>query len=182
MPPVTKIWLFTLLPGNTASDPTFTELWNDIFELVNSYTQNKPSAKCKEQHVLLQDENNPTQLALITGYPSLEISLEADRVYAEKFLKTMFELVKHDRLLMIEEDIDRLPLHNGRVVLSLLTEEPISEQMVTVQGGWDVWQPPGAQGAPSKTTYIGISPQRGVEEYFPFKDGAQADHGKIETA
>lgn len=154
MSPITKIWLFSLQPGRTTSEAAFTALWDEALSLVNSYTQAKPGAKDREQHVLYQGETDPSQLALVTGYPSLELSLEADRVYASAIMPRMFNIVRHRKLMVLETDVDELPLQGGRITVSLTSAQPDQSQGV---GGWDVWQLPGAQEPPPQTTWVHIT-------------------------
>ncbi|KAK2594749.1 hypothetical protein QQS21_007547 [Conoideocrella luteorostrata] len=157
MSPITKIWLCNLHPGNTVSDQKFKDIWEETLAFTNSYTKDKPSAKTREQHVLFQSESDATQLVLVTGYPSLEMNLAADREYVTKIAGRMSQFVKHDRLLMLEKDIDELPLETGRVSLSLATGEPAATQNNIGSGGWDVWQPPGTDSPPIKSTWVQVS-------------------------
>lgn len=160
MPPITKIWLFSLKDDHDITDPPFAELWDEILAFVNAFTRDEPGADDAEQHILFQCVNDSKQLVFITGYPSLEMNMEADREYAERFMKRMFAIVEHNRLLMVESDVMGLQLCDGKASMSLFKSRPVAEPHVLNNGiaGWDVWQPPGSPEPVRKETWIHVLP------------------------
>ncbi|KAI1863158.1 uncharacterized protein JN550_009894 [Neoarthrinium moseri] len=137
--PITKIWLFTLKPDITVTTTAFVDLWTEILAHCASYTSDSNTGG-NEQHILYQSEDDPAQLAMITGYPSLELNLEADRVYAAGFMKRMFELVNHQQLFLLYIDIERLPLQSGRV--SIVTTDTELSKELSLVGARDCYEPP----------------------------------------
>lgn len=76
---------------------------------------------------------------MITGWPSKQSNLDADRSYVERgYLKKMFEFFNHQSLMQIDLDINVLPidaeiLHIERLALSECPSNGSSENVGTHQ-------------------------------------------------
>jgi hypothetical protein len=114
--PITKIWLFALKPGVTVTSPVFLDLWTEIIAHCASYTS-PTAADDTKYHTLYQSEDDPSQLAMITGYQSLAMNLEADMQYAAQYMKPIQELVTHQQLFLLHVDVKDLPLSSGAVTV-----------------------------------------------------------------
>ncbi|KAJ5818972.1 hypothetical protein N7474_004563 [Penicillium riverlandense] len=136
MPPITKFWHSTLKDGKSTNTPDFTQVLSEILELCSSYTN--PDPVSQQMHALYQDVNDPTQLLMITGYPSEELNAEADKVYAEKYLSRLFEHVHHVWLKQLDIDVRTLPLNDKLVVTC--GKSPSDWKNSRCPGGWDVWK------------------------------------------
>lgn len=137
MPPITKVWHCVLKDPQTADSPEFRSLLSEILAMISSYSNPDPTSS--RMHVFYQDALDPSQLVMITGYPSQELNTEADTVYARDFLPRLFQYVTHKSLRQLDMDISVLPLLDN--VLLAYGQEPGTERT----GGWDVW-PQTAQG------------------------------------
>lgn len=136
MPPITKFWHSTLKDGKSTESPDFAQILSEILELCSSYTNPDPASQ--QMHALYQDVNDPTQLLMISGYPSQELNTEADKVYAEKYLSRLFELVQHVWLKQLDIDVAMLPLDDKVVVTC--GKSPSDWKNGKCPGGWDVWK------------------------------------------
>jgi hypothetical protein len=132
--PITKFWLFSLLPGRSVSDPSFKALFAEILQLCSAYTN--PDAGTPEMHVLYQSVDDASQLMMITGYQSQELNTEADTVYATKYMSEMFKFVQHVWLRQLDLDVRDLPLDKEQIIVTCSTDERVQQGGV---GGWDVW-------------------------------------------
>lgn len=57
---------------------------------------------------------------MLSGYPSLESNLAADRAYVQQgFMTRMVEFVVHGRLVLVERDVNSLPLPSDAEVLRI---------------------------------------------------------------
>ncbi|KAJ5156387.1 hypothetical protein N7492_009190 [Penicillium capsulatum] len=88
-------------------------------------------------HVLYQDINSPSRLFMITGYPSQELNTQTDKIYAEKFLPSMFEFVRHVWLQQLDIDVTSLPLEEQVTLAYGANSSAWKDQ--NARGGWDVW-------------------------------------------
>jgi hypothetical protein len=132
---MTKIWYCKLKPGHDVNDKNFCDLWTEVLGLCSSYTN--PEAGSPTMHALYQSVDNPSQLIMLSGYPSTELNVECDKVYASKYMPKMFEFVQHVWLRQLELDIRSLPMDSKRITLTCGSSPDSQGQGV---GGWDVWQ------------------------------------------
>lgn len=135
MPPITKFWHCTLKDEQSINSPLFQKLVGDILDLTSSYPN--PEGGTPLMHVLYQDINSPSRLFMITGYQSQELNTEADGVYAEKYLPSMFEYVQHIWLRQLDLDVTALSL--GEQVVLACGKNPSAWKDDKALGGWDVW-------------------------------------------
>jgi hypothetical protein len=129
--PITKIWHFTLKLGQDINSEPFQALWLDILEHCASYTERKST----DQHMLYQNKADKDSVVMITGYSTLESNLEADKVYAAKYMTRMFGLVEHRQLFLLSIDINDLPLQSDEVGL-IINENKLDDSALGV-GAWD---------------------------------------------
>lgn len=143
MPPITKIWHCRLKDGHTTQSPSFIEVLTNILDLCASYTNPGRVESQPPMHAMYQDTNDPSQLLMITGYPSQELNTEADKRYAAKFLPRMFERVQHVRLKQLDADITTFPLAGESSIITLAYgPEPEGwkkNDSSSSGGGWDVF-------------------------------------------
>lgn len=141
--PITKLWYMTLKPPTTPSALPFQQIWAEILAFVRS-----ASGPVSSGHTLWQDlahENSTSTsisgdttlcgqvLVMLSGYPSLESNLAADRTYVQQgFLTRMTEFVAHGRLVLVERDVNSLPLPIDAEILRI---EIFSEAPGDVSGG-----------------------------------------------
>ncbi|KAJ5703876.1 hypothetical protein N7493_011014 [Penicillium malachiteum] len=137
MPPMTKIWLCTLKDPSSISSPKFQQLITELLEFCASYTNPTGDNSALPMHSFFQDTREPSQLFMITGYPSQEMNTEADNIYAERYLPRMFELVQHKVLRQISVDVRTLPLR-GDIVLTV-GKNPDEWKDEKAIGNWDYW-------------------------------------------
>lgn len=135
MPPITKFWHCTLKDEQSINSPLFQKLVGDILDLTSSYTNSEGVTPL--MHVLYQDINSPSRLFMITGYQSQELNTEADKVYAEKYLPSMFEYVQHVWLRQLDLDVTTLSL--GEQMVLACGKNPSEWRDDKALGGWDVW-------------------------------------------
>ncbi|KAJ6031070.1 hypothetical protein N7540_001802 [Penicillium herquei] len=135
MPPMTKIWLCTLKDPSSISSPKFQQLITELLEFCASYTNPTTDDSALPMHAFFYNTKEPSQLFMITGYPSQEMNTEADNIYAERYLPRMFELVQHKVLRQINVDVQTLPL-NGDVVLTV-GKNPEEWKYENAIGNWD---------------------------------------------
>lgn len=135
MPPLIKFWRCKFKDGHSVDSPGFRQLLIDIFDLTKSYTN--PEYGAPPMHAMYQDTRNPSQLLMITGYPSQELNTEADTVYAQKYLPRMFEYVQHVWLKQLHLDIAQVQLEDYALVA--IGENPTGWVGESGIGGWDIW-------------------------------------------
>ncbi|KAJ5725927.1 uncharacterized protein N7483_007284 [Penicillium malachiteum] len=70
MPPMTKIWLSTLKDPSSISSPKFQQLITELLEFCASYTNPTADKSVPPMHVFFRNTKEPSQLFMITGYPS----------------------------------------------------------------------------------------------------------------
>lgn len=141
MPPITKIWHCRLKDGHTTESPSFIEVLTNILSLCASYTNPDHSESQPPMHAMYQDTKDPSQLLMITGYPSQELNTEADKQYAAKFLPKMFEHVQHVWLKQLDADITTFPLAGDSPVTLAYGPQPEGwkKKNGDGSGGWDVF-------------------------------------------
>ncbi|KAL3466484.1 hypothetical protein BJX64DRAFT_250164 [Aspergillus heterothallicus] len=168
MPPLTKFWLCALKdPSQQPS--TLIPLLTEILELCASFTNpTGPDLSTKgnstpQTHAFYTVSNLPGHLMMITGYPSQELNNAADRAYAERFLPTLFEHVKHVWLRQIEIDVAELPVSGDGVVVGISSGKGKEEKKG--KGGWDVWKKT-RQGAEGGDVVQGVRQGEDEEERF----------------
>ncbi|KAH8646813.1 hypothetical protein BX600DRAFT_476958 [Xylariales sp. PMI_506] len=137
---VVEIWFCRLKPGQTTASPEFTDIWTKTLALGAAYS-GPPTRPGVKQHILYQSETDPTLLAMVTGYPSLEVKKGADEEFMEKHLQAMYAVVDHYRQLIVHVDISDLPLASGKV--SIVTAKSELGSQIPGQGNWDVSVLPG---------------------------------------
>ena len=75
---------------------------------------------------------------MITGYPSVECNLAADKEYFEQgYMGTVFEYVDHEVLMQIEMSVTELPVEGEGVVLGIGGEGK-GEKSVVVKKGREI--------------------------------------------
>ncbi|KAJ5110814.1 hypothetical protein N7532_001349 [Penicillium argentinense] len=136
MPPITKFWLSTLKDEQSVNSPAFLQLISEILDLCASHSG--PESGMTHTHAFYQDINNPSRLFMITGYPSQELNIAADNVYAEKYLPRMFDYVQHVWLKQLDMDITTVPL-DEKVVVAYGKNPSQWKDEKKGFGGWDVW-------------------------------------------
>jgi hypothetical protein len=156
MPPITKIWHCRLKAGHTVHPPSFIEVLTNILELCASYTNPDQQASQPPMHVMYQNTSDPSQLVMITGYPSQELNTEADRQYAAKFLPKMFEHVQHVWLKQLDADITTFPLAGESVITLAYGREPEGWKKDGSSGGWDVFAQ-SEQARKNRDNVVGLS-------------------------
>lgn len=129
--PITRIWHFTLKPGQDINSEPFQALWLYILEHCVSYTESKSA----DQHMLYQNKADKDSVVIITGYSTLESNLEANKVYAAKYMTRMSELVEHRQLFLLNININDLPLEFDEVGL-IISEIKLDDSAPGV-GTWD---------------------------------------------
>lgn len=162
MPPITKFWLSTLKNGKTTDSAEFIQLLSDILALCSSYSNPDPASP--PMHALYQDINNPSQLVMITGYPSQELNTEADKVYAAKYLPKMFEHVEHVWLKQLDIDVTTLHLDDDKLAVTY-GKSPSDWKDDKSLGGFDVW----------KTTRQALDNENGVRGVETLENPDNAD-------
>jgi hypothetical protein len=135
MAPFTKFWLFALKDGITSTSQPFTQLLAEIVEFCASYTNPGPGSP--QMHAFYKASNAPSDILLITGFPSQELNDEAHEVFVEKFFARMFELVEHRSMKQVEVDVKEFPLDQERLAV-VTSGEKIAG--LKGKGGWDVLQ------------------------------------------
>ena len=136
MPPIAKFWLSTLKDEQSVNSPAFLQLISEILDLCASYSG--PESGMTHTHAFYQDINNPSRLFMITGYPSQELNIAADNVYAEEYLPRMFDYVQHVWLKQLDMDITTVPL-DEKVVVAYGKNPSQWKDEKNGFGGWDVW-------------------------------------------
>lgn len=131
----TKFWRFALKDDVTATSQPFTQLLTEIVEFCASYTN--PDPALPQMHTFYKVSNAPSDVLLITGFPSQELNDEAHEVFVERFSARMFELVEHRSMRQVEVDVREFPLGQERLVV-VTSGERIAG--LKGKGGWDALQ------------------------------------------
>ncbi|KAI1324775.1 hypothetical protein F5Y16DRAFT_287561 [Xylariaceae sp. FL0255] len=131
MAPLTRVWFFTLNANHSIIEAAFRKFWNEILTTAAAYSS------FGEPHVLLQSDDEPDQLALISGYPTQEASLELQQAWGDKLVPRVLEFITHKQLLISDLDVRELPLDSGKI--AVLVKDDYNAAAETELPGHGTW-------------------------------------------
>jgi len=165
--PITKLWYMTLKDSSVSpTDPTFTQIWNDVFAWVKQSGSSGPIQ-------LWQNVSLPSSLVLINGWPSSSTRDAAfDSPQEKEFGEKLSKYVESRGYKQLSLAIDTVPLNAPLLSVetfsvaaadsaifegkALEAQQHVSDKTKAsaVVGGWDVYQETLLQKVKDKTSDV----------------------------